>query len=362
MSGIFRLIAVCACLWSAWAEGLADFIDEAVAGRTVPGAVVVVQQHGRIVFNHVSGYADLESKRKLTANDIFAIASSSKPLAATTILTLVDSGKLRLDDPVSRYLPPFQGASTVRQLLCHTSGIFGNEAPAEMMRLIRTFDQTLGQNVEQVIRQPLAYSPGEKYSYGGASFCVAGRIAEMLTGVDFDAYMQRVLFDPLEMRESFYRTARNFQGRIPVLYRKTSVGFEKMTAATDAPGHRGPRADGFILVPGGIYSTPGDLIRFLQMHLDGGRWKGKQILSERMIMEMRRKHTGSLAAEYGLGWMLEKVRENGSALIFGHPGGYGTDIFVDTGKDLVAGIFTQMPFADARPFLADVRKRIEGSF
>src|SRR5947209_16871511 len=144
-------------------ESVRGLLEKAIAGKTIPGALVIVQQHGKIIIEEAAGIADLETGRKWTASDIVMLASSSKPFAATTILTLVDRGKLRLDDPVSKFYPEFQGTSTIRQLLSHTSGIFGNDGTTDQVKWIRDFDRPLADAVAGIVKLPLMYQPGEKY-------------------------------------------------------------------------------------------------------------------------------------------------------------------------------------------------------
>jgi CubicO group peptidase (beta-lactamase class C family) len=341
-------------------KAISDLLNRAVTEKRIPGAVVLIKQRGKIVFEEAAGYADLESGRRMRGDDIFMIASSTKPFAASTIMALVDQGKIRLDDPVAHYLPAFQGKSTIRQLLSHTSGIFGNAAKPEQLESIRNFNRSLKEAVELIVRQPLEYAPGEKYSYGGASFCVAGRIVEMLTGLEFDDYMQKVLLEPVELRETFYRAnEKESAGPFVIVYSKTGDTFQRTKAITESPDRPGPRSSGFILVPGGIYSTARDAAAFLEMHVNQGMYKGKRILSESSTREMRTKQTGALETAYGLGWQLSRLGAGGVALSFGHGGAYGTDLWIDLEKKLVGVIFTQMPMAQARPFLSEIKECIE---
>lgn len=312
-------------------SALAAFLDQAVQAGEIPGAVVVIQQDGKTVFSKAVGMADREAKRAMRGDDLFMMASTSKPLAATAILTLVDKKKLSLDDAVTKFFPDFPGKSTVRQLLSHTSGVFGNVPAGPGLQLIRDFDVPLAQAVDGIVREPLAYEPGTKYSYGGASFCVAGRIAELLTGEEFDTFAERVLFRPLGMKDTVYRSGKDLNARIPKIYRKAGDQWTATAAVMDRPGQRGPRPSGFLLVPGGIYSTAADMLRFAQLHLDGG---GK-LLSRGLIEEMHRKQTGELKEKYGLGW---QILPEGA---FGHGGAYGTYLYIDPAHRAAAVIMTQ---------------------
>lgn len=328
-------------------SALAGFLDHAAREGKVPGAVVMIQRDGKTVFQHAAGFADLEANRPMRADNIFMMASTSKPISATAILTLVDQKKLSLDDPVKKFFLEFAGTSTVRQLLSHTSGIFGNTPAHPRLKLIRDFDKTLAESVDAIVREPLAYEPGTKYIYGGAPFCVAGRIAEKITGEEFDRFAARVLFRPLGMKETVFRTKRDLSARIPKLYKHEAGKWIETPTAMDRPGLRGPRPDGFILVAGGIYSTAADMLKFAQFHLDGG----SKILSRAMIEEMRKKQTGALKENYGLGW---QIAADGSV---SHGGAYGTLLYVDPARNAAAVVMTQT--TGAAKFQAAVRKKIQ---
>ncbi len=328
-------------------SALTSFLDQAVHNGDIPGVVVVIQQEGKVVFSKAAGLADRDAKQPMKRDSMFMMASTSKPLAATAILTLVDQKKLSLDDRVSKFFPDFQGKSTIRQLLSHTSGIFGNTPVSPGLKLIRNFDLPLAQAVEGIVREPLAYESGSQYSYGGASFCVAGRIAEIITGEEFDVFADRVLFKPLGMKETFYRSTRDLSQRIPKIYKRDKDQWIATQAVMDRPGQRGPRPAGFVLVPGGIYSTADDLLRFAQLHLDGGR----NLLSRALIDEMHRKQTGSLKENYGLGWQLLP----GGA--YAHGGAYGTYLYLDPAHHATAVILTQT--TGAAKFQDAARKQIQ---
>lgn len=334
-------------LLMAGGSGLDTFLEEAVRKGDIPGVVVVAEKNGKTVYSKAVGYADLASKRPMRVDDVFMMASTSKPVSATAILTLVDRGKLSLDDPVRKYFPEFGGDSTIRQLLSHTSGIFGNAPDHPRLKHIRDFDRTLAEAVRLIVREPLAYAPGTRYSYGGASFCVAGRIAEIVTGEEFDAFARRVIFAPLGMQETVFRTEQDLSARIPKIYRKAEGQWVATPAITDTTERRGPRAKGLVLVPGSLYSTAADLLKFARLHLDGGR----DVLSRKMVEEMRRKQTGELPENYGLGWQL---LANGA---FGHGGAYGTYLYVDAAHGASAVILTQS--VGAGGFLEGVRKRVQ---
>lgn len=328
-------------------SALTAYLEEAVRQGNIPGAVVMIRHHGRTVYEHAAGFADLETRRALRMDDIFMMASMAKPVSATAILTLVDAKQLSLDDPVKKFFPQFSGTSNVRQLLSHTSGIFGNTPGEPRVQLIRDFGLTLAEAVDGIVRGPLAYEPGTRYVYGGASFCVAGRIAEIITGEDFDRFTSRVLFEPLGMNETVFRTPENLSARIPKIYQRKAGRWTSIPSIVDRPGQRGPRPGGLVLVSGGLYSTAASMLAFAQLHLDGGR----TILSRQSIDEMRRRQTPAGMESYGLGWQLLP----GGAI--SHGGAYGTLLYVDPARNAAAAVLTQT--VGAARFQAAVRKKIQ---
>lgn len=295
MRGIIAVVTLLLLAGSLFGA-LDAYIDDAIAKKTVPQAVVLVERAGKVVFEKAAGGAKRE--------DVYALASTSKPIAATAILTLVDQGRLSLDDPVSKFFPEFRESSTVRQLLSHTSGIFGND-DVERLKLIRSPQQLLADAVEKILREPLSYKPGEAYRYGGASFCVAGRIAEKITGEGFDAFAKRVVFTPAGMKTAAYK------GR-------------------------------FVLVPGGISCNADDLLRFARAY--------PELVSAKARGEMTTKQTGSLKQNYGLGWQL---LEDGA---YGHGGAFGTYLYIDPARKMTVAVMTYTERASG--FSAEILKRL----
>lgn len=335
---------------------LQSIIDQAVSTKQIPGAVVAIAQNGRTIYSSATGLGDIESNRKIKTDDIFMIASSTKPIAATGILILVDQRKIGLDDPVSQFFPESSISSTVRQLLSHTSGIFGNAASPESVQWIRDFNRPLNQAVAGILKVPLESPAGTKFSYGGASFCIAGGIVEKVTGLDVEEYFRKSVFEPVGMKDTCYRSENDLSSRIPTIYQSTEKGFLSIRAVMETAERRGPRANGFVLVPGGIYSTADDLLRFLSAHLDGER-----ILSHRLQKEMRKKQTGTLATEYGLGWYRYRTAPDGTALTVGHGGAYGTDIWIDLERKIGVAVLVQATGPQIKLFQQAVRAEIERS-
>ena len=165
---------------------LADIMSQAVKDNLVAGASFIVVHKGEVVFREGVGYADIESKRPFTADELLPIASVSKPFMASVVMALVDQGELKLEDPVEKYLPEFKGKRvqgrkqpakpmTIRQLISHTAGFWGNKGiTPEKMDLIRNFERPLNETIDLVAKYDLAYEPGTKWVYSGVGYCVLG--------------------------------------------------------------------------------------------------------------------------------------------------------------------------------------------
>jgi CubicO group peptidase (beta-lactamase class C family) len=253
--------------------------------------------------------------------------------------------------------------------MSHTSGMFANlcAQSREQFRLLYMFQGTLEASAKALSEEPFAYQPGEDFCYCGPSMQVMGRVVELETGQDFDSVAKERVFEPLGMKDTFWRTGRDVADRLSVIYNRSADGLER------SPVNRSPRPDGFILVPGGLYSTARDLARFLQMHLNGGQLEGRRVLPEDLVVEMRTNQIGEFkpafgdptsnrrdsatigeAEGYGLGWILGEIGADGVARVFSHGGAWGTYIWADAGSDLAAVLLTQIPLPEASPVWNDI--------
>jgi CubicO group peptidase (beta-lactamase class C family) len=355
-------------------------MQRAIDSGELPGAVVLFMHRGEIVFEEAYGYADIEAERKQKVDDIFNMASTSKPEAMAVIMTLVDRGTISLDEPASKWFPvlgeqklvdgtPVKRSPTVREMMSHTSGMFANNCAQsrEQFRLLYMFDATLAASAKALSEEPFAYQPGEDFCYCGPSMQVMARAVELVTGSDFDVVADERVFEPLGMKDSFWRTGREVSDRLGYIYTKTDQGLSR------APFNRRPQPGGFILAPGGLYSTARDLARFLRMHLEGGELDGRRILSEELVLEMRTNQIGDFkptfgdpssgrrdsatigdADGYGLGWILGELGPDGVARVFSHGGAWGTYIWGDADAQLGAVLLTQIPLPNASPVWNDV--------
>jgi CubicO group peptidase (beta-lactamase class C family) len=328
------------------AAALQPFVDR----HALAGAVTLAADRDKVLSLEAVGYADVAAKTPMHTDALFWIASQSKPVTAAALMMLVDEGKVRLDDPVEKYLPEFKDVwlaaergrdhvllrrprhpITVREILSHTSGMPFKSAVEEP-----TLDLLpLANAVRSYALTPLQYEPGTKYQYSNAGINTAGRIVEVASGMPYEVFLQRRLFDPLGMKDTTFRPTAEQLKRLAKSYKPDAgkTGLEETTVTQlryplDAPGRQPVPA-------GGLFSTAADVGRFCQMVLSGGALRGKRYLSEAAVKEMTSKQTSDALQEaYGLGW----ATGGGT---FGHGGAYSTNMTVDPRRGLVLVFLVQ---------------------
>ncbi|MBI1248750.1 serine hydrolase [bacterium] len=324
-------------------EAVGKLVDENV----VSGAVTLVAQDGKIVHLSAVGEADIEAEKPLKTDAMFAIASMTKPITATALMTLVEEGKVNLDDPVSKYIPEFADVKldgkpldkpiTLRQVLTHTSGMGGSQ------RVIESLENT----GKLLAERPLHSVPGTKWEYS-PGLNVVGRVIEVASGKPYAAYLQEHIFDPLKMKDTTFAPTKDQKSRVPQLYALDNKSGELKPAEswignTETDPYPNPSA--------GLYTTAKDLQRFYQMMLNGGFLGDAKILSRDSVKELTRLQTGDIVTGFtpGNGWGLgycvvqkpQGVTEALSPGTFGHGGAFGTQSWADPVKNRIYILLVQ---------------------
>lgn len=353
---------------------LQAFVDSGELG----GIYAVVARHGQIAFETTVGWKDVARREPLSRDAVFRIYSMTKPVVAAGVLRLVDEGKVGLDDPVSAYLPAFADVRffaggtaaepvlaaasspiTVRQLLNHTSGLpYGlTQGPADsIFREARLYDagRTLAAFTDSLARLPLLFPPGTAWSYS-SGLDVAGRLIEVVSDMPLDRFLDREIFQPLGMRDTAFRIRPDLRPRLVTVYtheeegRLEPLGEDGLMAMFE-PGAR------FLWGSGGLLSTPDDVLRFVQMLLNGGALGETRILRPETVALMTGNTLpaaltpiayGSYGERpYGFGLGVAVKVDTGGARpgppgIFRWSGYLGTYFWVDPANDLVAMVWTQ---------------------
>ena len=331
-------------------DSLADIMQKAVDQQAIAGCSFLIVHRGEVVFREAFGFADIELERAFTTNELVPIASVSKPVLASVVMALVDQGKLTLDDPVEKYLPEFKDMKvkggkhlarrmTIRHLLSHTAGFWGNKGiSAEKLDLIRNFQRPLGEAVSRMATYELEYQPGTKFVYSGSGFCVAGRVAEVVLNQSLEQIAQEVLFQPLGLSRTTYLPSKEIRETVPTAYSRQSGGvLERQPSRTGGELR-------FILPGGSLFTTLDELATFGVMHLEYGMCHEKQILSKKSIDEMRRFQSRQTATRrYGLGWFCDDIDDQGLADRVYHGGAMGAYLVVDRNRELVGAFLIHQP-------------------
>jgi methyl acetate hydrolase len=285
---------------------LSHQLADAVARGDTPGAVALVVDQHRVLYEGAAGKLDVARKIAMPQNAIFAIASMTKPVTSVAIMMLYEQDKLKLDDPVSKYLPGFDNlrvitkfnekdatyetrpakqAITIRHLLTHTSGIayaFSNPIEYRLTQATKKNEWEL----------PLVDDPGEKWNYS-PSTRVLGMIVEKITGNSLETYYQEHIFKPLKMVDTSFAVPAEKQSRVPRQYRHAGGSLQEVEPQAVAPSKPTPPLRG----DGGLYSTAQDYGKFMQMILNGGRLGSAKILSESSVRMMGENQIGSIFVE-----------------------------------------------------------------
>ena len=294
-------------LFSAWLEGQ-------IAYKGLPGVVVGVVADQELVWATGFGHADVQAKKPMTPATKFRMASHSKLFTATAIMQLREQGKLRLDDPVSKYLPWFKfkpagaddGPITIEQLLSHSSGLPREAGPHWTTLEFPTADEVRRLMAER----QAAFAPAVRWKYSNLAYTVAGMVVEAVSGERWADYVQRHIFQPLGMEAS--SVDRNVEGLAVGYNRRMPDGSREVLPFTDARG---------MAAATGITSTVEDMAKFVSAQFRKGPTGGRQILSTGSLREMHRVRSleNDWTTGNGIGFAVNRVRDK---TYVGHGGGY----------------------------------------
>jgi CubicO group peptidase (beta-lactamase class C family) len=343
-------------------ERVLELIEGWTKEGTIPGAAIYLARQGTIILHRgfgqtVSLRQENREPRATQSDEIFLIASPTKPIVVMAVMLLVERGKLLLDDSVSSIIPEFAGKDRegvrVRHLMTHTSGL--PDMLAENMEL-REQHAPYTEFAQRACATPLLFAPGTNCSYQSMGIALLGEIIERIEGVPVREFLDREFFVPLAMTDSYLGT-----GRLPHS-RMAEVALTEEQAQSRGNWNTDYWRD-FGAPWGGMHSTVSNYAIVLQMLLNGGRYAHRQILGKTTVEMML---TNQIAAmpdmpakvkmeqAWGLGWRLNQTRgahhfaELASPHTFGHAGATGTTAWADPQTGLLCVIFTNQPQAGRR--------------
>ncbi|NQU25365.1 MAG: beta-lactamase family protein [Candidatus Nealsonbacteria bacterium] len=371
------------------AEGLervGPVVQKFIDDEQVAGAVTIVARRGKVAQFEAYGMMDIDTKKPMQKDTIFRIYSMSKPITSVAVMMLYEEGKLKLDDPASKFLPELKGLKvaedpgadeitkvapkremTVRDLLRHTSGLtyglFGNTAVDKLYRqagVAGRGDGNLQEFVEKLGKIPLVYQPGAKWNYS-VSTDVLGRLVEVVSGRPFDKFLAERIFRPLGMEDTGFYVPADKLDRFATNYGPKLTGG---LTVRDAPAtSRFAKAPKFFSGGGGLVSTAADYMRFCLMLSGKGQFAGKRLLKTETVELMTRNHLPKevmpiafgpakrLGVGFGLGFSVrvrQTVWESASRVgEYGWGGAASTHFWISPRDELVVVALTQyMPFSD----------------
>lgn len=335
------LLIVTGAMMGQESDPIRTYLLRLVENHAFAGAVILVSDRNHTLDVVPAGYRDLAAKAPMHEDSIFWIASTTKPMTVTAFMTLVDAGKVNLDDPVEKYLPEFHGQKVsvkdkdapggmklvpavhpirIREILSHTSGLpFKSKAQPGALDTL-----PLKVAVKSFAAEPLNFQPGTDYAYSNEGINTAARILEVVTGQSYEEFMQEKLFYPLGMKDTTFWPTKEQEGRIATSYKVDSATGQLVPMQIDQLTYPlSDRTRRYPMPAGGLFSTAVDVATFARMILNGGIANGHRFVSEAAIREMTRQQNGGMEGKsYGLGWGIGTGQ-------FGHGGAYNNDMEID---------------------------------
>jgi CubicO group peptidase (beta-lactamase class C family) len=336
-----------------------------VADRKVAGAVAAVARRGKLVYLEPVGLQSLESRTPMTERSLFRIYSMTKAVTAVAIMMLVDESKVRLSDPVTKFLPEFKqvmvqesgsGAPrkpsrevTVQDLLLHTSGLSHRTSELYRRLQVRSRSIALPQFVVNITKAPLLEDPGTRFRYSEAT-TVLGRIVEVATGQSFDTFVGTRILHPLGMADTSFWVEGEARQRLATVYQRPQDGAMAPIEMEEVPFTEKPALmEGAV----GLVSTAEDFVRFSQMLLNKGELNGVRLLKTETAASMTvnalpdtvlQGKGGSVG--WGLGNVDVVVGAGSRGYLtstgeYGWDGSAGTFFAVDPSKELIVILMTQ---------------------
>ena len=358
---------------------LSERLKQYVADGLLPGAVTIVVRDGRVAYLHAVGQRDREASAPMQTDTIFRIASQSKALVSVGIMQLQEEGRLRISDPVSRYLPEFAKTSvavakpdgggydivpvrrpiTIRDLLTHTAGLgYGSGIAADQWKAagiqgwyFADRDEPIAATVSRMASLPFGAHPGERFVYGYGTD-VLGVVIEKVSGQSLDVFLRERITAPLRMNDTHFYLPRDKTNRLAVVYSRTPSGLER-APATGGMISQGAYLDGprkSFSGGAGLLSTASDYARFLQALLNGGELDGVRILGPKSVELMTTDHLRGFDYQPGVGFglgfsVLKQVGQRGlpgSVGEWGWGGAYHSTYWVDPVERLIVVHLTQV--------------------
>ena len=355
-----------------------SYLNKVIKQNQIPGAVALIRRNDKIIYNKAFGYSDVENEIKYSTDDIFRIASMTKAITSLAVLMLWEEGKFNLDDPIEKYIPEFKNLKiltdfnetdstylskpaknkiSIRHLLTHTSGIGYGVIDSDprfnalynkhgIVDLYTTDSIYIKSNIQKLAQLPLHHEPGEGFTYG-ESLDVLGYFIEIISQKSLDVFFRERIFEPLEMLDTYFYLPVTHQDRLVPVQTQKDGFWTKHQADFYDTNYPIKGAKMFLSGGAGLSSTTADYSNFLQMFLNQGSYKGKQILGKKtveLVYVNQNSHIPNSSIGLAFGLVSEKDQALGGQGSIGTLtwGGYfNTFYFADPVENVTGIIFKQ---------------------
>ncbi len=333
-----------------------EIVQEAIARRELPGAVILVARQGRIVYWRAFGYRAVEPERiPMTRDTVFDLASLTKVVAtATSVMILVERGAIRLGDPVARYIPEFaqngKERITIEQLLLHRGGLIADNDLAD-------YRDGPEKAMERIYALGTVAEPGTRFIYSDVGYIVLGELVRRVSGQRLDDFARENIFRPLGMTETTFTPSGALRQRCAPTERREGRWLQGEV--------HDPRAHALGGVAGhaGLFSTARDLAIYCQMILNGGEFRGVRILSPLSVRRMVESRGLPFPEMRGLGWDINTGYSSNRGDLFpigsfGHTGFTGTSFWIDPMSQTFVLFLSNRVHPDGRGEVTSLRGRV----
>ena len=362
-------------------------IDAYIQNQELAGGALLVRRDEEVLYENTFGYSNIDARQAIARDSLYRLMSMTKPITAVAVMQLTEQGKIELDAPLNRYLHGFtdmrvvddkryayhEGMNalsllpglltfrlkaprtvpaerdiTIRDLLCHASGLEQGIYGLISMKLDKSKRESLAALEQKYSTMPLDFQPGKGGGYSPlAGFDLLARVVEVVSGLPFDAYLQQNLFDPLGMQDTAFRLDDAQTARLVHVYKREKNRLKDVTDTAEDMDSLLKRGENYTAGCGGLFSTLHDYDRFAHMLLNGGAVDGVRVLQPETVRLMGQQGSPDYpdpdpGCAWGLGMKIrkdpQKAKSACTAGTFGWSGAFGTHFFVSP-KDHLSAVW-----------------------
>lgn len=381
-------------------------IDAYIQNQELAGGALLVRRDEEVLYENTFGYSNIATRQTIATDSLYRLMSMTKPITAVAVMQLAEQGKIELDAPLNRYLHGFtdmrvvddkryayhEGMNTlsllpglltfrlkaprtvpaerditIRDLLCHASGLEQGIYGLICMKLDKSKRESLAALEQKYSTMPLDFQPGKGGGYSPlAGFDLLARVVEVVSGLPFDAYLQQNLFDPLGMQDTAFRLDDAQTARLVHVYKREKNRLQDVTDTAEDMDSLLKRGENYTAGCGGLFSTLHDYDRFAHMLLNGGEVDGVRVLQPETVRLMGQQGSPDYpdpdpGCAWGLGMKIrkdpQKAKSACTAGTFGWSGAFGTHFFVSP-KDHLSAVW-MMSRSDIDGAGSYISKKIE---